>query len=139
MVVKAGSPLTATWQGQLVQPPGAKDWLGLFRLGDPNTAPLARAYTNGQLGGFFTVTAPLASGRYEFRYLLEDSFTDLVRSGPVMVEANQLDVSTRLKSLKITRRKTNTSTQGFVTVNKDTVVTCNGNQAPPGAVTVTCP
>lgn len=58
---------------------------------------------------------------------------------PVIQPARHFAVQTNLKTLRISRRKTNSSTQSFITVNKDTVVTCNGTVAPSTASSVTCP
>jgi hypothetical protein len=69
--------LVATWSA----PPGqsATDWVGLFAVGESdNHNDLGRAYTNGDKNGVFTVVAPTTPGQYEFRYLRNDCYTDLV-------------------------------------------------------------
>jgi hypothetical protein len=81
--VNAGEPLTIQWTA----PPGrpSTDWIGLYRVGDPNTAYGWWAYTNGATSGSFLLNAPDDPGAYEFRYLLEDGYTDAARSNTVTV------------------------------------------------------
>jgi uncharacterized repeat protein (TIGR03803 family) len=82
--VGAGDPITARWTA----PPGrsAVDWIGLYAVGAPNTDPIEWQYTNGASCGSVTMTAPDTPGQYEFRYLLNDGFTDAARSNSVTVK-----------------------------------------------------
>jgi subtilisin family serine protease len=83
--VSPRDPLTIEWTAPAGRP--ATDSIALFRVGDPNTAPrLWSSYTDGATSGSFTLTAPDDPGQYEFRYLLNDGFTDAVRSTPVTVQ-----------------------------------------------------
>jgi subtilisin family serine protease len=82
--VNPGDPLTVQWTASAGRP--ATDWIGLYLVGDPNTAYLWWSYTNGATSGSFVLSAPANSGQYEFRYLLNDGFTDAARSGPVTVK-----------------------------------------------------
>ena len=68
---------------------GALDWIGFFRVQDPSTAYQSGwwEYTNGATTGTLPVNVPLQPGQYEFRYLLDDGFVDVVRSRAVTVTA----------------------------------------------------
>ena len=83
-VAAGGTPLTVSWtapNGRLTA-----DWLGLFKVGVPNSNydDARWKYTNGHLRNH-TVNAPSVPGDYEFRYLLNDDYTDAARSKPVTV------------------------------------------------------
>jgi pectin methylesterase-like acyl-CoA thioesterase len=52
----------------------AKDWVGLYHVGDPDASVLAWQYTGSGTTGHVTLTAPPA-GQYEVRYFLSDGFT----------------------------------------------------------------
>jgi hypothetical protein len=56
-------------------------------VGDPNQAYGWWRYTNGATSGTFNLTAPSQPGQYEFRYLLENGYTDSARSAPITVNA----------------------------------------------------
>ncbi len=83
-LVNVGGALSVSWTAPAGQT-FAKDWISLYRVGDPNTAYKQWVYTNGATSGTFNTTAPLTSGTYEFRYLRNDGYTDVVRSVPVTV------------------------------------------------------
>ena len=61
------------------------DWIGLFAVGAPNTSYLAYQFTGGATNGSRTFVAPTQPGEYEFRYLLNNGFTDVARSSAVTV------------------------------------------------------
>ena len=63
----------------------ARDWIGLFRVGDANTAYLAYRYTGGASSGSVAFTAPSSGGLYEFRYLLNGGYIDGARSPRITV------------------------------------------------------
>ncbi len=82
--VQPGQAADVTW----TSPGGsAKDWIGWFRTGDSNSAydPSRWRYTGGASSGSFTITAPTTPGTYEFRYLLNDGYSDVARSNAVTV------------------------------------------------------
>jgi hypothetical protein len=82
----AGQNITVSW----TSPGGnSKDWIGWFKSGDANTGfdPGRWRYTNGAASGSVTIPAAMVAGSYEFRYLLNDGFTDVARSNPVAVTA----------------------------------------------------
>ena len=85
--VAAGANITATWTA----PSGSSgvDWVGLYKVGDPNKSYILNklAYTNGAKSGSYTTTAPTTPGTYEFRYLLDDGYTDTARSSSITVTA----------------------------------------------------
>jgi hypothetical protein len=65
------------------------DWIGLFRVGDDNTASVWSLPTTG-VNGTLTLSAPVQPGEYEFRYLVDDDYIDVARSRPVTVSATGL-------------------------------------------------
>ena len=82
--VTAGGALNVSWTAPAGRP--VNDWIGLFKVGDPNTAYGWWKYTNGAASGTLALTAPTAAGSYEFRYLLNNGYTDSARSGSVRVD-----------------------------------------------------
>jgi hypothetical protein len=85
--VTPGSPLSVSWTAPRG---GASDWIGLFKVGDPNTNYEEHwwKYTEGAISGTLTLAAPTQPGQYEFRYLLDDGFDETVRSSAVTVSAD---------------------------------------------------
>jgi len=89
--VQPGAPLTVSWQASGTV--NAKDWIGLDWIGlylrsqtdNRQFVPNAWRYTNGTPSGSLTVSAPMTSGTYEFRYLLNDGYTSVAMSPPVTV------------------------------------------------------
>ena len=82
--VQAGQSISVNW----TSPSGSsKDWISLYKIGDPNTAYDRNRwrYTNGASAGTFATTAPTAPGNYEFRYLTNDGFTSTARSQTISV------------------------------------------------------
>src|SRR5437660_1223654 len=65
----------------------ANDWIALYKVGDPNTAYMTNLsrFTGGATSGTFTFTTPAIAGQYEFRYLLNNGFTDVARSAAITV------------------------------------------------------
>ncbi len=63
------------------------DWVGLLKVGEPSTSYSNRwwQYTNGIAAATVTIAAPTEPGEYELRYLVDDGFTDVARSGPITV------------------------------------------------------
>jgi hypothetical protein len=82
-LVTAGSTITVSW---LVRVLGFDDWIGIFRVGEPNTSYLNYKYVGGA-SGTVTFPAPSAPGQYEFRYLPNDGYNDIARSNIVTVTA----------------------------------------------------
>src|SRR5207237_998640 len=87
------SPTTVAAGGMLsvsfTAPPGsaAQDWVALLKVGDPSTGYMnrLRQFTNGATSGTFAFTAPPTGGQYEFRYLLDNGYSDVARSAPITV------------------------------------------------------
>lgn len=82
--VAPGGQLSVSWSASTGRP---KDWISLFSVGDPNAAHGWAKSTEGATSGTFTLSAPMQPGQYEFRYLLDDGFSDVARSSPVTVAA----------------------------------------------------
>jgi len=84
-LVSAGDPLSVSWTA----PAGRNvvDWIGFFKVGESSTNYESRwwQYTNGSTSATVPLTAPGERGDYEFRYLLDDGYTDVARSAPVTV------------------------------------------------------
>jgi Bacterial Ig domain/Subtilase family len=81
--VAPGGTVVLTWTA----PAGsaASDWIGLYRVGDPNTSYVWWQYTQGQQSGSANVAAPSQPGQYEFRYFLRDSYTRAATSAAFTV------------------------------------------------------
>ena len=81
--VGVGKALSVTWSA----PAGSSvyDWIALYRVGDPNLAYGWWRYTNGATSGTFFLSAPETPGDYEFRYLVNNGFTDVARSATITV------------------------------------------------------
>ncbi|MBA2494337.1 MAG: Ig-like domain-containing protein [Acidobacteria bacterium] len=87
------SPITIAPGGQLAvsftAPGGSSllDWVALYRVGALNTEYLDGGYTNGATSGTFNLTAPTQPGQYEFRYLLNNTFTSVITSNTITVQS----------------------------------------------------
>ncbi len=66
---------------------GARDWIGLYRVGEPDTNPIRsrRFFTDRATSGSRTIVMPRTPGKYEFRYFVDDSFTLVARSITITV------------------------------------------------------
>ena len=82
--VSPGASLSVSWTAPSGRP--STDWVGLYRVGDPDGSFLWWSYTNGTASGSRSVAAPSQTGQYEFRYFLQDGYTLAARSNPVTVE-----------------------------------------------------
>lgn len=81
--VDPGGELSVSWSSSSL---GHNDWIALFKKGDRNTAQAWWArWTDGAASGTFPLIAPILAGEYEFRYLVDDSYSDVARSGVVTV------------------------------------------------------
>src|SRR5215475_14938676 len=81
--VAPSGQLTINWAAPSGRP--TTDWIALYKVGNPNTTYGSWQYTQGATSGSFNVTAPTQSGLYEFRYLLQGGYTDVVRSNIVPI------------------------------------------------------
>ena len=81
--VARGGQVTVTWTA----PAGtsARDWVGLYRVGDPSNTYGSWFYTNGQSSGSRIITMPSTAGQYEFRYMLDNGFTERAKSNSITV------------------------------------------------------
>ncbi len=81
--VSAGGSLSVSWTAPSGRP--GTDWVGLYRVGDPDGSYLWADYTGGTASGSRSLTAPSAAGQYEFRYFLQDGYTLAVKSNTITV------------------------------------------------------
>ena len=83
-IVGPGGSLTVDWT--VAASHSALDWIGLFGVGVPSTSYQDGywQYVGTGLSGTLIFSAPLQSGEYEFRYLLDDGYVDVARA-PVTV------------------------------------------------------
>jgi hypothetical protein len=87
--VAPGRQLGVCWTAPAGSSP--YDWVALYAVGDANTSYWRGwQYTRGETSGCAVFTAPTQPGRYEFRYLLNNGYSDAVRSQTVTVSADQL-------------------------------------------------
>jgi acid phosphatase len=78
-----GQTLTVTWTAPSGRP--ANDWIGLFKVGDPETSYISWRYTGGASSGNATFTVPNQAGQFEFRYFTNDSYNKVATSNTVTV------------------------------------------------------
>ena len=81
--VVAGHELTVAWTASR---PGKLDWIALYRRNATNVQHGWYDYVDGANSGTFTLKAPIETGQYEFRYLIDDSYFDVLKSAPITVE-----------------------------------------------------
>jgi cytochrome c551/c552 len=86
--VQTGGTMTVSWTA----PSGSSstDWIALYASGAASTAYGSWQYTNGATSGSLTVPAPSNTGTYEFRYLVNDTFTSVKQSNAITVTVNSL-------------------------------------------------
>jgi len=77
-----GATITVTYSGL---PGNAKDWIGIATAGSPNTSFIAFVYTNGQVSGTATFTAPASGGPFVARSFVNDGFTLISESAPFTI------------------------------------------------------
>ena len=83
--ISTGQLITADWTAPAERP--AVDLIGLFKVGDDNREYISWTYTGGSTSGSHVFTAPSEGGNYEFRYLLNNNYTDVARSASFTVNA----------------------------------------------------
>jgi pimeloyl-ACP methyl ester carboxylesterase len=79
----AGGQINASWNAPAGRP--VDDWIGLFRVGTLNSAYVSKQYTGGLGTGNLNFVLPNQPGTYEFRYLLNDGFSSVGVSAPIIV------------------------------------------------------
>jgi len=80
-----GEAVTATLSGA---PGGSGDWIALVRVGAPTTSYVAYTYVGtGVTDRTWTVNMPQAEGDYEFRLLLNNSYTNVAAVSPTVTVA----------------------------------------------------
>ncbi len=80
-IISAGDAVTVAWTD--VQVPTKKDWIGLYKPGDPDFSPSFQVPTAGKASGSFTLPL-LYVGHYEFRYFA-GAYIRMARSNQVLV------------------------------------------------------
>jgi hypothetical protein len=79
-----GQSLTVTWTAPSERP--TTDWIGLYKVGDPDTVYISWQYGGGgQYGSTTYFSAPSQAGHYEFRYFIENSYTRMAASNRIIV------------------------------------------------------
>jgi hypothetical protein len=83
-IVAPGGDLSVDWAVSVNH--SSADWIGFFGIGVPSTSYQDGywQYVGNGLSGTLMFKAPLQSGEYEFRYLLDDGYIDVARA-PVTV------------------------------------------------------
>jgi hypothetical protein len=82
--VSPGGLLTVSWTATNTSP---ADWISLYNVGASSYLYGWWQYTNGAASGSFTLAAPTQPGQYEFRYMLNNSFTTVATSSVVTVQS----------------------------------------------------
>jgi hypothetical protein len=80
--VDAGGQMSVSWTAPSAQP---GDWIAVFRVGATLYEDEWWGSTRGETSGTRSVTAPTRPGQYELRYLVDETFVEVARSGPVTV------------------------------------------------------
>jgi hypothetical protein len=77
--------VTASWSG--IISPTANDWIGLYKVGDPDSAFMTYQHTTGAASGSLSVPLPgsTSPGMYELRLFSNGTYTRLARSNPITV------------------------------------------------------
>ena len=65
---------------------GGQDWIALAPVGAPNTSNVAWTYVVWATGGAWSVAMPGTGGTYEFRLFLNNGYTRVATSAPVVVD-----------------------------------------------------
>lgn len=81
--VYCGTPMTLNFTAPVGQT--RHDWIGLYRVGEPNSAYLWFTYTNGQSSGSITQDCFLGPGTYEYRYFIDNGYAAVAVSTPFTV------------------------------------------------------
>jgi pectin methylesterase-like acyl-CoA thioesterase len=79
-----GAMVTVDWSAAANH--SAKDSIGLFAVGDPDTNVLATQTTGAATTGHLTFAMPARAGQFEFRYFLSDGVTRAATSNSVTVQ-----------------------------------------------------
>jgi nitrous oxidase accessory protein len=83
------------------------DWIAMYKSGSPDTSYVTRQYLDGKENGTVILDAP-DPGSYDFRIFENDSYTSLITSNSVMVNA--------FKGTKVVASPTHVAPGGTVTV-----------------------
>ena len=112
--VAPGKPLKVSFTAP--EGSSAKDWIALYRMGALNTQYGWSTYTGGQTSGTYSLVAPATLGTYEFRYLTDDSYTDVARSGAIAVVTGSGTPDTQAPSVSLTSPGLDAVISGPVTI-----------------------
>src|SRR5207237_837057 len=63
----------------------ATDWIGMYKINDPNANFISWKYTGGGTSGTIEMTSFITQGSYEFRYFLDNGYTLQATSNKVTV------------------------------------------------------
>ena len=81
-----GSPLNVNWTAPANH--SSRDWIALYPTGGANASFISASYVGTAASGTITVVTPTTPGQYEFRYLLNDSFSLGARSSPISISSS---------------------------------------------------
>ena len=85
LTVSPEGTVTVTWSAP--EGSSAKDWIGLYREGEPeNRRYLTWFYTGGAASGSRDLKMPATAGRYVLRYLLDNHYTPTAESAVIEVQ-----------------------------------------------------
>ncbi|WP_395824415.1 hypothetical protein [Archangium minus] len=80
---RAGAAINVSWSAPATHSLG--DWVGIFKVGEPDASFLAKKYVPAGSSGLLTLSAPPQSGNYELRYLPDTASTIVSVSNPFTV------------------------------------------------------
>ncbi|WP_245767143.1 hypothetical protein [Stigmatella erecta] len=81
----AGSAINVAWFAPATH--SGSDWVGLFKVGDPDSAYLSKKYVPSGQSGLLTFSVPSQGGNYELRYLPHPSTQSISISNAFVVSA----------------------------------------------------
>jgi uncharacterized protein (DUF1800 family)/plastocyanin len=99
--IKAGEQVTLSWNVSSGNPRTNKDWIGVSNItGSEPVWTDSWTYTNGTATGNFAVTFT-QPGKYQFQYLLNDSYQSAAQSSVITVTANGAGYSLSVSSTTV--------------------------------------
>ncbi len=94
-----GQSLSILWSAPAGSP--TLDWIGLYKVGDPDGTFRWWTYTNGTAGGSADLTAPSQPGEYEFRYFYSNGYRLQEVSAPITVSGDSATATLTVSSTSV--------------------------------------